>query len=72
MTTLSQKFLFLLKVNRLPSYRIAQEAGINPNTLSKLVNGIENVKERDPRICAVGAVLGLKPSECFESSGENQ
>jgi len=66
MLTLSKRFLIQLKLNKLPAYRIAQNAGVNPNTLSRLINGIEPVKSKDPRIIAVGEVMGLKQSECFE------
>ena len=41
---LSQTFLIRLKLNDQPAYRIAQQAGVNPNTLSRLINGIEPIK----------------------------
>ena len=46
--------------------RIAQLADIHPTTLSKLMNGIEVPKPDDPRVLAVGRVLGLKKDEVFE------
>jgi len=68
MKTISRKFLIQLKLNELPAYRIAQEAEVNPTTLSRLINGIDPVKPEDPRIIAVGKVLGILPSDCFERS----
>ena len=68
MTTVSQQFLIRLKLNDLPAYKIAQRAGVNPSKLSKLINGIDRVRPRDPRIIAVGEVIGLSESECFEPS----
>lgn len=68
MLKLSKQFLIQLKFNRLPAYRIAQNAGVNPNTLSRLINGIEPVKSKDPRIIAVGEIIGLSASECFSDS----
>ncbi len=68
MTTLSQQFLIRLKLNDLPAYKIAQQAGVNPTTLSRLINGIDRVKPEDPRIVAVGQIMGLAQWECFEQS----
>ncbi len=66
MTTLSQQFLIRLKLNDLPAYKIAQQAGVNPTTLSRLIHGIDRVRPGDPRIIAVGEIMGLSESECFE------
>ncbi len=66
MVKVSERFLIRLKLNELPAYRIAQQAGVNPNTLSRLINGIDPVKPGDQRIMAVGQIMGLGPSECFE------
>ena len=68
MTAVSQQFLIRLKLNDLPAYKIAHRAGVNPTTLSRLINGIDRVKPEDPRIIAVGEVIGLSESECFEVS----
>ena len=66
MTTLSQQFLIRLKLNDLPAYKIAQQAGVNPTTLSRLIHGIDQVRPADPRVIAVGEIMGLSESECFE------
>ena len=50
MIKLSRQFLATLKLHELPAYRIAQLAGIDPNTLSKLINGIQPLKPNDERI----------------------
>lgn len=70
MIKLSKQFLICLKLHESPAYKIAQLAGVNPNTLSRLINGIDLLKPEDPRILAVGEVLGLKASECFEDERE--
>jgi hypothetical protein len=67
MTKVSEKFLVRLKLHQLPGYRIAQMAGINPVTLSKLINGIEPLRPDDERIRRVGSIIGLKDSEVFEN-----
>lgn len=66
MQKLSQQFLIRLKLGQMRQYRAAQKARVDPTTLSKLVNGAEKLKTRDPRILAVGTVLGLRPEDCFE------
>ena len=66
MAKASREFLIRLKLNDEPIYRICQRAGVNASTLSRLINGIDPVKPKDPRIIAVGEVLGVPPAECFE------
>jgi len=62
---LSEKFCQCLKLSKTPAYKLAWEAGIHPNTLSKIVNGYLRSKDNDPRLLKIGALLGLKPSEVF-------
>ncbi len=69
--TISRQFLIRLKLHELPAYKIAQRAGVNANTLSRLINGIDPVKPQDERIILVGQVIGLSPSECFEEGSED-
>ena len=61
----SREFLAALKLNDRPAYRIAQEAGVNPATLSKICTGCTPVEPGDERVTAVGALLGLTPQKCF-------
>jgi hypothetical protein len=62
MEKVSEQFRIRLKLGRM-----RQCARVDPTTLSKLLNGAERLKPQDPRILAVGAVLGLRPEDCFES-----
>ncbi len=62
----SRQFVEAVKIAPKRAYKIAQEAGLHPTTLSKLLNGIERAKPDDPRVLAVAAVLGLDQRECFE------
>ncbi len=64
-TRLSREFLIRLKLNDKPAYRIAQEAGVNHVTLSRLIRGIEPVRPHDERIEKVAAVLGMTADEAF-------
>ena len=61
----SREFLVRLKLSDRPAYKIAQKAGVNHVTLSRLIHGIEPLRGRDPRILAVAKVLGLRPEEAF-------
>ena len=65
MNQISRRFLVELKLHPEPAYRIAQQAGINPTTLSKLINGAEPIHQEDDRILRVGRVLGLESHEVF-------
>jgi len=67
---LSREFIIRLKLNEKPAYRIAQEAGVNHVTLSRLIRGIESVKPHDERISRVAAVLGMTAAEAFEGDME--
>ena len=65
---LSRDFVISVKLNERPAYRIAQQAGIHPNTLSKLMSGAERIKPADERVLAVAQVIGLPPELCFEET----
>jgi len=71
MISVSKQFLISLKLSEAPAYRIAQATGVNPNTLSRLINGIDPVKPGDQRIVAVGRVLGVTPAQCFARGGQD-
>jgi hypothetical protein len=64
----SQKLIAAIKLNRLPAYKIAWSADVNPTMLSKLINGIERPKPNDHRIINVGKILGIPPKDCFEET----
>jgi transcriptional regulator with XRE-family HTH domain len=72
MVRLSQKFLIALKLHELPAYKIAQLAGINPTTLSKIVNGIEPLRMGDERILRVAQVLGLDAAEAIDKTDDRE
>ena len=63
---LSPKFKLAIKTSPYKAYEIAHKSGLHPSTLSKLICGIEKVKERDSRVLEVAKVLGIKPEDCFE------
>ena len=64
----SNAFKIAIKLSEEPAYKIAQEAGVDPNFLSKVLRGIIQVKSGDERVVRIGRILGLKEAECFEVS----
>lgn len=50
----------------LKQYEVARAAGLHPTTLSSLIPDIVPLRENDPRVLAVGRVLGIPDAECFE------
>lgn len=67
---ISKLFRTAVKISEMRAYQIAHKAGLHPSTLSQIICGIEKVKDGDSRVLKIGKVLGLKPEECFENSGE--
>lgn len=65
---ISRKLRAAVKLSPVRMYRLAQEAGLHPSTLSKLINGITPARPGDPRILRLGTLLGLKPEELFEEA----
>lgn len=66
----SMNFKIAVKFCGLPQYRVAQKADLDPAVLSKIMRGSLKVQPKDKRVLAVGAVLGLKPEQCFEKHEE--
>lgn len=66
---LSQKFVHALKLSHQPAYKLAWQAGLHPNSLSKFVRGYLRPKKNDPRLLLIGQLLGLSASEVFEEAG---
>jgi hypothetical protein len=55
-----------VKLSHLRAYQIAQLVNLHPATLSRIVNRIEPVKSGDPRVLAIGKIVGLSEAECFQ------
>ena len=62
----SRKLVEAVKLSSLKGYEIAHQAEMHPSTLSRILNGIEDVLPGDDRVLRIANVLGLKPDECFE------
>ena len=70
MISVSNKLRVRVKMNNIPAYRIAQLAGMDPSTLSKIICGISRIKPNDPRVLKVGEILGLTANECFRENAD--
>jgi len=62
----SRKLVEAVKLSDLRAYEIAHKAEMHPTTLSRILNGIEDVKPGDPRILRIGKVLGITAKDCFD------
>ncbi len=67
MLRVSKRFIEAVKLGDRPGYKIAQEAGLHPVQLSKIITGYDKVWPNDRRVLAVAKVIGLDPKECFVS-----
>lgn len=57
-----------VKLYHLRAYQIAQLASLHPSTLSRILNGIEQVKPNDERVIRIGRAVGLRESQCFQET----
>ena len=67
---ISQKLKAAIKLSSIPAYKIAQEAGLDPSTLSKIVCGIIALKPGDKRVVRIGQILGVCADECFKKENK--
>uniref|UniRef100_A0A6M3XVX4 Uncharacterized protein n=1 Tax=viral metagenome TaxID=1070528 RepID=A0A6M3XVX4_9ZZZZ len=65
---MSQELINAIKLSPQKAYKIAQEAGLDPCTLSKLMNGISFPKENDERVLRIGRIMGFSKDKCFSRS----
>lgn len=72
MISISSKLFQTIKLNQTPAYKLAFQAGIHPNTLSKILHSALPIKNGDSRVLRLGEVLGLKPEELFEAREESK
>jgi len=63
---ISRKLKVTVKLSELKAYEIAHRAGLHPSTLSRIINGIDDVKPEDPRVIRIAEVVGLELQDCFE------
>jgi len=64
---ISKKLRNAVKLHPEKQYRLAWRVGMNPTTLSQFMTGYSRPKYGDPRVIAIGKLVGLKPEECFST-----
>jgi hypothetical protein len=64
---ISKKFKIAVKLADIPAWKIALQAGVNSNVLSKIMSGALRVKPGDSRVLKVAQILKLSPGDCFET-----
>jgi len=67
---ISDKFKIAVKLDPRPQYKLAWMADVNPTVLSQIITGYIRPKRKDPRVLRIGALVGLKESECFQFQEE--
>ncbi len=68
----SRDFKIAIKLADRPAWRIAAEAGVNANILSRILSGSLRVRRGDERVIRVGRVLGLSPEACFDVDNKKE
>ncbi len=62
----SQKLKDAVKTSIDMHYVVAKKAGLSQSSMSQLLRGIVEHQENDPRVIAIGKVVGVSPEDCFE------
>lgn len=61
----SKRFRHAMRTAGKPQYTFARDI-VDRSTLSAWMNDIIPVRAGDPRVIAIGRLLGLSPDDCFE------
>jgi hypothetical protein len=67
---LSRTFLDALRSHRGRHWLLAQRVGLHPSTLSNWLHGSKTPKPWDSRVPALGALIGVAPSDCFAATSD--
>lgn len=62
----SDKLRIAVKTSPERQYRLAQRARVDPTVLSAWLNGARAPRPGDPRVIAIGKLVGVSADECFE------
>jgi transcriptional regulator with XRE-family HTH domain len=62
---LSHELRVAIKLSPNRQYELAQVAGVHPTTLSSWVNNIVPVRDGDPRVLKLAAILGVPANRAF-------
>ena len=67
-TMISERLKNAIRTSSNRQWKIARRGGLHPVTLSNLVVGSRDVEVGDPRVVAIGRMLGVPEQECFEAT----
>lgn len=70
--TISKKFKQAIKLSDIPAYKHANQVGLHPTTLSKIIIGCQSPGPYKDQLVTIGKGLSLKADEIFESKNEVQ
>lgn len=62
---LSEKLRIAIKMSPERQYRLAHQIEVHPSVLSCWLNGIVDPRVGDPRVVALGRLVGVRAGECF-------
>ena len=63
---ISRTLIAAVEASSIRKYRLARIAGCSPATLARWLHGAYEPKHGDPRVIAVGELVGVPAVECFE------
>jgi hypothetical protein len=68
----SQKFINAVRLSDVQNYRLAMSCNIDPPLLSKFIHHAVKITPNDPRVVAIGKLLGLSADQCFDQESESE
>jgi hypothetical protein len=68
---LSERLIVAIKLWPGRQYRLAQQIGVHPGTLSAWINRIHRPRTDDPRVAQLAALVGVPVQEALETSGQS-
>ena len=63
---ISERLRHAIRTSGRRQYLWARDIGVHHSTLSCWLCGISDVKDNDPRVLRLGAMLSVPAAECFE------
>ncbi|MCH7747546.1 MAG: helix-turn-helix transcriptional regulator [Acidobacteria bacterium] len=63
----SERLRVAIKTSPERQYRLAHQIEVHPSVLSHWLNGITDPRVGDPRIIALGQLVGVPAAECFNT-----
>lgn len=67
MKMLSNKLRVAIRTSDKRQYHLAREIDVHPSLVSCWLNDITPVRAGDPRIVALGRLVGVRAADCFRT-----